>query len=1090
MRFNWRPFVHKVKDQEYDMKTRFYIYLAAALLGLAQQSARAEDIDLFTIGASSTQASNLLIVIDNAANFSANTTISGSTCTIGGATNTLSGTVGGVEQCVLYSVINSLPATSATASINIGIMMYNAANIVNYLGTACNSSGTGGCLVFPMTALTTANKATLLTYIASWKTSNGGAGSRWVKANNAATGAAMQEAWAYYAGRTGLSGTNYSNNGLLVNCKNFLLFISSATNMASSPGDSGNASQAPKNALEGTNPTTAMNADPAASITQKAIISSSSTDQITACGTLTSMPTNHNNAGFYADEWARYMKGSTLAITSYTAALVLPGSCKPEVPWLMNSIASYGGGKYFPTTDSSSLATALETVVSEVRSVNSVFAAVSLPVSVNAQGTYLNQVFVGMFRPQSDSAPRWFGNLKQYKLGYLTGSRVLRMLDADENAAISSSGSEFVGVCARSYWTPSKSTTGDGYWSTYTPDSANCAGYPAASNSPDGNLVEKGGQGYMLRKTTPSARTVKTCATTFSSCTTLTDFTTSNTALTTTTFGVTTTTERDTLVNWVRGANNHSPGEVASLDGGATVITSSDMRPSAHGDVVHSRPAALNFGTDASPKVVVFYGTNDGVFRAINGNRTASFTVGSTPVAAGDEFWGFVAPELYGRMKRLYDNSPAISSTNTKGYSLDGPVAASKATNGDGLIYVGMRRGGRALYAFGMDKTTFATTLKWKRGCGDSTTTNCTNDTNGDFRNIGQTWAPPQAFTAQATGSTPLLIMGGGYDATCEDTISYGTCATPIGNRIYVMNADTGVLSKTFTTTRGVIGDVTIVPDSNGYASYIYAVDLAGDVWRISGPLSGGAYTPIGTNAASAWIITQVATLGCGSGTTVTTISTCTSPPNRKLMFAPDVVVDGSTYYIAVGSGDREKPTNTSNATSNHFFTIKDRPDLGSSYLADTTNCGVGATKLCLNSLLAIAKTVSPTTADLAAKKGWYLALDANEQVVNAAVSIFGKISFNTHTPQVASSNSCSVNLGTLRSYSISYTNAAGSDTPIVRLDGGLAPDPVAGKVKLDDGSIVPFCIGCIGPLEASQPTSTSSTSNPAKIRSYWFLQK
>ena len=43
-------------------------------------------------------------------------------------------------------------------------------------------------------------------------------------------------------------------------------------------------------------------------------------------------------------------------------------------------------------------------------------ASVSLPVSVNTQGTYLNQVFVGMFRPDGDAAPRWYGNLKQYKL--------------------------------------------------------------------------------------------------------------------------------------------------------------------------------------------------------------------------------------------------------------------------------------------------------------------------------------------------------------------------------------------------------------------------------------------------------------------------------------------------------------------------------------------------------------------------------------------------------------------------------------------------------------------------------------------------
>src|SRR3569832_2058281 len=213
------------------------------------------------------------------------------------------------------------------------------------------------------------------------------------------------------------------------------------------------------------------------------------------------------------------------------------------------------------------------------------------------------------------------------------------MLDADGAAAISGSGSEFIGSCARSYWTPTATATGDGYWSTYT--DSNCTGYAATSNSPDGNLVEKGGEAYVLRTTSPASRTLKTCSSTFASCTSLTDFNTSNSALTTTLFGVSTSTALTSLINWSRGQNNQMPGESASVNGAS--ITSTDMRPSIHGDVVHSRPAALNFGTDASPKVVVFYGGNDGVFRAINGNRTASFTANSSStVAAGAEFWGFV----------------------------------------------------------------------------------------------------------------------------------------------------------------------------------------------------------------------------------------------------------------------------------------------------------------------------------------------------------------------------------------------------------------------------------------------------------------
>ena len=45
-------------------------------------------------------------------------------------------------------------------------------------------------------------------------------------------------------------------------------------------------------------------------------------------------------------------------------------------------------------------------------------------------GYFLNQVYIGMFRPDADALPRWAGNLKQYKLGIVSGQ--LRTLDADD----------------------------------------------------------------------------------------------------------------------------------------------------------------------------------------------------------------------------------------------------------------------------------------------------------------------------------------------------------------------------------------------------------------------------------------------------------------------------------------------------------------------------------------------------------------------------------------------------------------------------------------------------------------------------------
>ncbi len=1069
------------------MKNRFLQIFLLASLCLFQPGAMAEDIDVFAAPAeaSSANAPNMLLVMDNAGSFNGNA--AGSTCIIDGVATSLSGKSGGIEQCALYTVINN-QTVSATATVNIGIMVYNGPSTVDYKGVSCRSGAVGGCLVYPLTGLTSVTKPILLAWIKSWESSG-----HVIQASSEATGATMQEAWAYFAGRTGLSGVNYASIQPATGClRNFVVFIGNSYTTSGSPSDS-TGNKGPLDALNGTNPTALMNAYPAATTVQKALIPATGNSLTTSCGVL-NFPNTHENSGFYADEWARYMAANN--ITTYSIGLLDLTKCKSEYAWLLRSMASSGGGKYFETTDYNTLKVAVETVFSEVQSVNSVFASVSLPVSVNTQGTYLNQVFIGMFRPDPDSLPRWFGNLKQYKLGYAGG--ILQLLDADDSAAISTGGSDFIAECARSFWTPLATAAGDGYWNNISVP--NCLSYPAQSNSPDGNLVEKGGQGYKLRGITPSTRTVYTCPATLSSCTSLTSFDTANAAITQAALDAASVAPKNTLINWARGQNTQS--ETGTLNG--TALSTSDMRPSSHGDVVHSRPAAINFGTDAVPRVVVFYGANDGMLRAVNGNRTASITgvtVGASTnqtITAGSELWAFMPPEFYGSIKRNYDNSAKIGTpyvTGTaKSYGMDGSIGTYQTSaNSNAWIYASMRRGGRAIYAFNVNATTLAVSLKWKRGCGDSGTSNCTNDGNGDFRDIGQTWATPKAFKAggYGSGASPMLVLGGGYDATCEDAASY-SCASTTGNRIYIMNADTGVLLKTFTTTRSVVGDVTMVSDANGLATYGYAADLGGNVYRISGAT---ATAPLGTTEPQDWTITKIAALGCGvtATTAAATTPTCSSPPNRKFMYGPDVVMEGGSYLLMIGSGDREKPLNLTNATQNYFFMIKDQPTV-SGY--QNGSCSGISGSLCLKDLLPVTSGATPSSSDLNGKKGWYLALNANEQVVTSSIAVYGTVYFSTNQPKVAD-GTCKGNLGTTRAYQIAYSNAGnpvtGQTTDALYTTlaaGGLPPSPVAGQVKLDSGVTVPFVLGCNSALQACGVTPPPGVGTPPKVRSYWYIQK
>lgn len=1042
----------------------------------------AEDIDLFVKNEGSGSAPNVLLVLDNGANFSSSADFSSCPDEASWPTTMLN-TTGGIEQCALYKVIKDIPA----GAVNLGVMVFNANNM---LPTCMGDDG--GCLVYPLTAMTIDNKTSMLNWIKSWKTSGStDATSVNIKSNSNKNGAVMQEAWAFFAGRKGLSGVEYSVPILGSSCNNsYVIFVGNSYTNSGSPNEGGNAS--PKGALEGTLTGTKalMNASPTATALQKATISGPMPVSCEGGGSFT-FSGNHETNGYYADEWARYMHSQS--ITTYAIGL-LSSACKKSYEALLQSMADEGDGTYYRTSNFEELKDAFAAALSEIQSINSVFASVSLPVSVNTQGTYLNQVFVGMFRPDEQLGPRWFGNLKQYKLGYPSGSTALRLLDADDNGAISSGDSGFISENARSFWTPDKSLSSSTlYWADI--DVANSIGYLPQSETPDGNMVEKGGQSYKLRTITPASRNVLTCGTGCGS--TLANFDTDNADIDLQVDAA----EQDALINWARGLNvdaDSIANSTLNASGEVTEKTVEEaevlMRPSSHGDVVHSRPVAINFGTDAAPKVVVFYGANDGMLRAVNGNRDGGVNIGGDNKGPGEELWSFIAPESYGILSRLRADAPLIKYPNVsvgepKDYGFDGPVTAYKSST-SAWIFASMRRGGRMLYAFDVpDSNPANPTLKWRVGCpnqvGDDT--GCTSG----FSGIGQTWAVPTVLKSagyvDGSGATkPMLIMGGGYDASCEDADPASCTSSSKGRAIFVLDAETGTPLRTFATADanndgvdgGVIGDVTVVRDSAGLATYAYAADLSGNVYRIS----GGANAPIGSVAPASWVITKIASLG-GTGTDA-----------RKFMFGPDVVVESGVYYLLLGTGDREKPVAdyaSATAVQNYFYMLKDQP-LNAEWLSDeSTNCS-GAEYLCMNSLYSITTGDTPSDGDLDAKKGWYLELDPTEKVVTSALTIFGTAYFSTHQPDQGLVNGCSAKLGESRAYSINFKNAEGlnGERYVDLVGDGLPPSPVAGLVTLDDGTTVPFCIGCgEKPLEGSEPEGPPSANQP-KARVYWNIEQ
>src|SRR6185436_4926288 len=125
----------------------------------------------------------------------------------------------------------------------------------------------------------------------------------------------------------------------------------------------------------------------------------------------------------------------------------------PSTTALFKSMAGQGKGKYFGVNggDAQNVVDVINQIFAEVQAVNSVFASSTLPVSVNVRGTNLNQVYIGVFRPDPDKKPRWLGNLKMYNLAENKASGTVFLADAT-GAPAENASTGFISNVATSFW--------------------------------------------------------------------------------------------------------------------------------------------------------------------------------------------------------------------------------------------------------------------------------------------------------------------------------------------------------------------------------------------------------------------------------------------------------------------------------------------------------------------------------------------------------------------------------------------------------------------------------------------------------------
>ena len=805
-------------------------------------------------------------------------------------------------------------------------------------------------------------------------------------------------------------------------------------------------------------------------------------------------PTNPDYQEKLADEWAQYLFTTDVNkvagvqnVKTYTVDVFNADPSVAQNSLLYNMAIKGGepaGTTYFQAKSESAIVDALSRIFTEIQSVNSVFAAASLPVSATNRAQNENQVFFGLFRPEEKALPRWYGNLKRYKIATDTSGLIL----AGEDGKNALSGGFFFD-CAKSFWT----TDSGSYWS-FSGAGSKCplsdsGATSVFSDKPDGPQVEKGAAAEVLRRgntgdplaTTPFTvnRNMLSCANDGATinCSSLVAF--DNTNVTQSALGAADTTERDNIINYTRGQNVKN--EMG--DGDLT-----QPRPSIHGDVVHSRPLPINYASEtdkSGDKVVVFYGANDGTLRAVS-------------TKDGTELWSFIAPEHHARLKRLYVNDQKVAFPNIlaeyakdpwtpapapKDYFFDGTIGALQSIDNSKIwIFPTMRRGGRMIYAFDVSPTdpskpTIQTTPKllWRKGCTNPDLTDTASCDLG-FEDMGETWSTPNvAFIKNYNkGGDPVIVMGGGYDsgtegARCEDTdvtIITNECdKTQKGRKVYVLDANSGKIIRSFDTDRSVPADVTLIDtDNDGFVDYAYAADTGGNVYRID-------FTGANENT---WSKTKVAHTASDSG--------------RKFLFPPAALVaktaDGKTVvYLGLGSGDRERPLLTN-------YPVTSSPQLKNYFyvFVDEFTGDVDLQTLPDNDPAAEKPTVC---------KGWKMELvgdpkdpakQVGEQTVTGALIAQGRVFWNTSRATKAAEGTCDSDLGQARGYNASLFSC-GDVISTTYQGGGLPISPVLGTVTLADGSVVTICIGCAmkeGQTSQFTPGQVNPVPAPTRKKRFW----
>ncbi len=701
--------------------------------------------------------------------------------------------------------------------------------------------------------------------------------------------------------------------------------------------------------------------------------------------------------------------------------------------------------------DPEELVATLTDIFKQILAVSTSFVAASIPVNSFNRAEVLDNVYLGLFQPNEEARPYWFGNVKKLKIAGLGGTGAVFLADADGDPAIAADGR--IRFDALTYWTNPNAADVQ----AFDVDEGEVAGK-------DGRTVFRGGAAHKTPgfqsgsvnelNSESGGRTI------FFDVTDGTLAAFDANALTAgvlqTDLGAADATEALTLLKYARG--------IDVRDEDADTFTT-DTRPWLMASALHSRPLPLNFGartgfTQGNPEVYIIVGTNDGMVRMYR-NTPSGAGASETSAPFGEEIWAFAPRSTMGVHKYLHDN--AFTAGAKHSYGVDGAPVVYIEDNGNGTIeagekvhvYYALRRGGRAIYGMDVSNPTNPD-LMWVIEGGDT-----------GFEDLGYTFSDPTVGRVRlGVTDVPVLIFGGGYDLGYDDLAV--PAGDPLGNSIFVVNALTGALIKRFTDTDLLDSVPSAVSatdlDGDGLTDRIYTGDLGGNVWRAD---------LVNTGVPADWQITRIGSFGRRAG-----------EDDRRFFHKPDVVkskdANGNFDAVLLGSGHRSDPLET--GVDNFFYMIKDKNTL--------TPPPPGSLPLEQDDLEDItACTDCASVADLA--NGWKLNLLASgEKSLATPLTLGGVVFFTTYIPPGADAPGaeCGPSEGGGRLYSIGLQ----SGNPLVNLDKPIwnQNDPGTPDDRYDDlaSGGIPSQVVAIPPNRILRPDlRIQPVPVSTRWRTFWY---